>query len=223
MDLKLLAEPFHSSQIHWRPGMVKNNTGLALAYLDSRDVMDRLDKVCGPENWQSQHCWSDGKKLNCQIGIFVNGQWVWKSDGAGDTAVEGDKGAFSDALKRAAVSWGIGRYLYGSPGWWEPVENKRFTEAAIKSLNQKYEKWLLPGKQQKYAEAYAINEEAFLNTIEHIKKGELDIAAEWWIQITEADQAYLWLAVNAGGLLDQDTKKIIRSTDFGLEIAKARR
>ena len=41
-----------------------------------------------------------------------NVSWVTKTDGADDTTIEGAKGGISDALKRAAVQFGIGRYLY---------------------------------------------------------------------------------------------------------------
>jgi hypothetical protein len=55
-----LAEPFDPEAISWRVGSTNINKqtnepyegkeaqGLALAYLDARDVMDRLDLVCGP-------------------------------------------------------------------------------------------------------------------------------------------------------------------------------
>ena len=49
---------------------------------------------------------------------------MWKADGAGDTAVEADKGALSDAFKRAAVRWGVGRYLYGMPSPWVGIEKQ---------------------------------------------------------------------------------------------------
>ena len=39
--------------------------------------------------------------------------WITKWDGAENTDVEGVKGGLSGAMKRAAVQWGIGRYLYG--------------------------------------------------------------------------------------------------------------
>lgn len=84
-----------------------------LDYVDARYVMGVLDKVCGPANWQRTHA-MDGAKVVCNIGINVEGVgWVWKGDGAGETDIEGEKGSFSDAFKRAAVSWGIARDLYG--------------------------------------------------------------------------------------------------------------
>lgn len=49
----------------------------------------------------------------CEIGIFDgDSQWIWKADGADESDIEGTKGALSDSFKRAAVSWGVGRYLY---------------------------------------------------------------------------------------------------------------
>lgn len=114
--LKSLCAPFPPSQISWRVGTVFNKSGLestalVLAYLDARDVMDRLDDVVGPANWQCRYSHTE-KKTVCDIGIKIDGEWVWKADGAGDTDVEAEKGALSDAFKRAAVRWGIGRYLY---------------------------------------------------------------------------------------------------------------
>lgn len=120
---KLCAE-FPRESIHWRSQQLTRNgdKAMALAYIDARDVMDRLDIACGPAGWQSEHYGVNGKTA-CKIGVFVEGVgWVWKSDGAGDTAVEGDKGAMSDAFKRAAVHWGIGRYLYDMPVLWVPCE-----------------------------------------------------------------------------------------------------
>jgi len=130
-----LAEPFPADDISWRVGSTNINKqtnepyegktaqGLALAYLDSRNVQDRLDFVCGPQGWQDDYPHA-GAKTVCRIGIKVGDEWIWKSDGAGDTDVEAEKGALSDAFKRAAVKWGIGRYLYGLPSPWVALEKK---------------------------------------------------------------------------------------------------
>ena len=44
-----LAAPFPEDSIHWRAQTLTRdgNKALALAYVDSRDVMDLLDKVVG--------------------------------------------------------------------------------------------------------------------------------------------------------------------------------
>ena len=117
MDLSDLAKPFPKEAVHWRiQGSPFNGregwTARALAYLDARDVMDRLDEVCGPAGWQSEISETPQGRVICRLGIRTDEGWVWKSDGAGKTAVEGEKGGISDALKRAAVPWGVGRYLY---------------------------------------------------------------------------------------------------------------
>jgi hypothetical protein len=114
-----LRAPFRPEQISWRVGSTTadKSKGMALAYIDSRDVQDRLDEVCGPENWQSSYPHA-GAKTVCRIEIRVGDEWVGKEDGAGDSDVEKEKGALSDAFKRAAVRWGIGRYLYDMDSPW---------------------------------------------------------------------------------------------------------
>lgn len=119
-----LSEPFLPEQISWRVGSTnrEKTKGMALAYIDARDVMERLDGVVGIANWQVEYPDAGNGKTCCRVGLFLDGQWVWKSDGAGDTDFEGDKGAFSDAFKRAAVRWGVGRYLYGMKNTWVEIE-----------------------------------------------------------------------------------------------------
>ena len=120
MDLTALAAEFPRDAIHWRAQTLtrSGDKALALAYLDARDVMDRLDDVCGPAGWQDKYVETVKGRIICSIGIKVDDEWVWKSDGAGDTAVEGEKGGISDSFKRAAVHWGIGRYLYRLSSPW---------------------------------------------------------------------------------------------------------
>ena len=124
-DLKKLAEPFHPDKVDWRIGSTNadKTKGMALAYIDSRTVMERLDEVCGIGGWQCDYPHA-GTKTSCQIGIKIGDEWVWKGDGAGDTDFEGSKGAFSDAFKRAAVKWGVGRYLYDLKAPWVAIEQK---------------------------------------------------------------------------------------------------
>lgn len=119
-----LAAPFPNDRIHWRAQTLTRDgsKALALAYLDARDVRQRLNEVVGHENWQVEFYDCGGGKLGCRIGLRIDGEWIWKSDGAGDTQVEAEKGAFSSALKRAAVAWGIGEYLYSMDAVWVPCK-----------------------------------------------------------------------------------------------------
>lgn len=125
-QLQKLKEPFPKEELNWRVGATTpdKKKGLALAYIDARAVMDRLDEVCGPENWQRKYQ-QFGKDYVCEIGINIEGVgWVWKSDGASETDFEATKGGLSDAFKRAAVSWGIGRYLYKLGAIWVPIKQQ---------------------------------------------------------------------------------------------------
>lgn len=97
----------------WRVQSFSKNKplGSCVAYIDARDVMNLLDDVVGPEKWQD-----DYRVINNQlfagIGIFTEAGWVWKWDTGTESQTEKEKGIVSDSFKRAAVKWGIGRFLY---------------------------------------------------------------------------------------------------------------
>lgn len=131
IDFEALSAPFPPERVSWRVGSMKKDksAGMALAYLDARDVMGRLDEVCGPAGWQCKYSHAQGKTV-CDLGVKVDGEWVWKADGAGDSDIEAEKGALSDAFKRAAVRWGIGRYLYDIPSPWVQVNEWKQIEKA---------------------------------------------------------------------------------------------
>lgn len=125
VDLAALAAPFPPEKVSWRVGSTNKDktSGLALAYISARDVMERLDAVVGPARWQDRYE-VHGPKTICYLALQVgpDGAWVTKADGAGDTDVEAAKGSLSDAFKRAAVKWGIGRYLYDVASPWVQLE-----------------------------------------------------------------------------------------------------
>jgi hypothetical protein len=114
-----LKNPFDPSVVHWRVGATTQDKskGIALAYVNARDVMKRLDQVCG-DYWQVEYPFEGC----CRIGIKIDNEWIWRSNGAGETQVEGEKGRYSDAFKRAAVLWGPGRYLYYLPNVWVAIK-----------------------------------------------------------------------------------------------------
>lgn len=117
--LDKLTHPFPIECVEWRAQTV-DRTGrraLALAYIDARSVMARLDEALGPTNWQDSYRY-EGNRIVCRLELRINGEWVAKEDGSGDTNFEGEKGGISGAFKRAAVKWGIGRYLYDVDALW---------------------------------------------------------------------------------------------------------
>lgn len=112
----------------WPPGAVKQRKGPGnkmLSYVDARQVQNRLDEVVGSGNWQTHFTEVCGNYC-CTLAIKIDGEWVAKSDGAGGTSIEGEKGGFSDAFKRAAVSFGVARYLYTDAS----LTPEQFDEAA---------------------------------------------------------------------------------------------
>ena len=128
-----LAAPFEPGEVKFKPQTVKGNRALALAYLDCRVVQDRLDEVLGVEGWMDEyHLLPDGSVM-CKLQLNLGGNWVTKSD-VGSMSEQPDggdrmKAAFSDALKRAAVKFGIGRYLYRLQAVWTDYDplKKQFT------------------------------------------------------------------------------------------------
>lgn len=126
----MLCAPFPVELIEWRVGPTNAKhkkpddppRGQPLCYVDARTVMDRLDSVCGFDGWQCNYTPGVGTSIACNIGILIAGDWLWKADGAGATDMEAEKGTFSDAFKRAAVRWGVARYLYDIHSPWITLE-----------------------------------------------------------------------------------------------------
>lgn len=129
-----LAAPFPASELKWKPQKVSGERALAVAYIDCRAVQNRLDDVLGIANWQEDIVpMGDGSAL-CKLSLRISGEWITRCD-VGSPSQQPDEGdrrkaAVSDALKRAAVKFGVGRYLYAIPVQWCPydAESKRITQ-----------------------------------------------------------------------------------------------
>lgn len=96
----------------WRVQSQNEHGAQCVAYIDARQAADKLDEVVGPQNWQC-----DYKVINDNLYGSVSirskyGEWVNKVDCGTESKVDKEKGEASDAFKRAAVKWGIGRFLY---------------------------------------------------------------------------------------------------------------
>lgn len=135
-------KPFPASDVSWKLQLTsKDKTkGKVVPYLDARAISDRLDEVVGQYNWKDDygqwHCYTEEpkeegkkpKKVNsqlCTISIYdeERKEWISKTDGAENTDIEPIKGGLSDSLKRCAVKWNIGRYLYSfEPVWVNLIE-----------------------------------------------------------------------------------------------------
>ena len=101
--------PFPVKEVLDRPG----KGSILIHYIDARSVMKRLDDVVGMANWQTKVTETrSGTRVLCELSVRIDGEWITKTDGSGDTDFEAEKGAISRALCRAATHFGIGRYLY---------------------------------------------------------------------------------------------------------------
>ncbi len=142
-----IKETFPPEVIKFRPGKVANGRALALAYVDARDAMDMLDS--------HSQVWSDTYRIvgdnivECSLTVDgVTHTDVGYPNGATDE--EPLKSAYSDALKRAAVKFGVGRELYDMPQFWLPLdEHKRFVRIPVYRDGQ----WVEPGESQQQAAA----------------------------------------------------------------------
>jgi hypothetical protein len=114
-----LAAPFEAREVRTR-----NQGTLQIQYITARTAMNRLDSILGPENWWDEYIPGENSVL-CRLTVRIadpdaaeSRGWltITKSDAGGYAGMadqgDDDKSGFSDAFKRAAVKFGVGRYLY---------------------------------------------------------------------------------------------------------------
>jgi hypothetical protein len=217
-----LSEPFPPEAIHWRIGSKSKDGTKArlLAYLNARDVMDRLDEVVGPENWEDSYD-ETAKRLLCTIRIAVHDgdfvSWVAKTDGAGDTNMEGEKGGISDAFKRAAVKWGIGRYLYSLDSPWVALDErgnipKDFDGSKFLTT---YRNGLLD-----HINAWKKHRDEMNIVWEHLANDEPEEALAVYRELPEDVQRTLWRAPSSGSIWDFGEREKLRGLDKQKERSK---
>lgn len=123
-----LATPTPNDEIIWvaQNGSLWENVGiwsaLALATVDARYIMARLDEECGAFNWQSKTEFVGGLQLT-GLGIRnpeKRDEWIWKWDTGQEREIHtqvfgGGKSLISKGIKRAGYQWGIARDTYDYP------------------------------------------------------------------------------------------------------------
>ena len=151
----VLSAPFSSSDIEWRVSATnaEKTKGLAVPYVTNRAIQNRLDDTIGIDGWYNDfRPWKNGSAQLCGISIFFPQleQCLTKWDGADDSEFESVKGGLSDSMKRAAVEWSIGRYLYGMTQVWVTVQitnsgkksNARIRDEERPRLDQAHDEWV---------------------------------------------------------------------------------
>jgi hypothetical protein len=128
-------EEVHQRQMFGKGGQPVTDAqgnAVTLDYVTARFVQDRLDSAVGPINWQSIFNVLPSGAVQCGLGIRIPGsepaEWVWKWDVGTPSTIEPEKGAHSDAFKRAAVQWGIARDLYDTRDEARLVPEPRFAQ-----------------------------------------------------------------------------------------------
>ena len=106
---RLLQQPMPTRE---RPG----RGGKKFGYITARQAAERLDAVVGCGNWSSsfrvldlEHGAVECTLTVCEVSKADVG---YPNDADNDPEDEPLKAAYSDAFKRAAVQFGIGRWLY---------------------------------------------------------------------------------------------------------------
>jgi hypothetical protein len=207
---------------------------MVLAYVTNRAIQMRLDEVCGPMGWQNQYKEAPNGGIMCGISIWdaEKQQWVTKWDGAENTQVEAVKGGLSGSMKRAAVQWGIGRYLYKLPTTFADCQGNKPTNSEAHLYGQQYVKetkgkfwwrhpqlpnWALPGgKPGMNLLAAAITKHLDTITVikESIASGDLSAGCEAWMELSDDEKTSIWVAPSKGGPFTTQEREIIRSTEF---------
>lgn len=101
-------------------GQGKVQKGIVVAFIDARDVSERLDNVCGLE-WHAEYSMLEGTGIltvECALTVLGTTRHDIGTVDLGKAKVDKEmavKAAYSDALKRAAVQFGVGRFVYRLP------------------------------------------------------------------------------------------------------------
>ena len=108
-----------ADEIECRVQSIKPQGLVLLLYKDARCDQNILDETVGVMNWKKSYQLIDGQ-LFCTIEIWdeEKKQWIGKQDVGVESNTEAEKGRASDAQKRSAFAFGIGRELYTSPFIW---------------------------------------------------------------------------------------------------------
>lgn len=120
-----LSEPFPLGAVAVKPGALTKDRsrGLALAFVDPRAYMERLDAVVGSEHWTVGYQIAP-LGVVCRLTILGHVR-----EDVGDFPPEDDPNrmtsAAMQAFKRCCAAFGLGRYLYHLPQVWADYDDAR--------------------------------------------------------------------------------------------------
>lgn len=170
--LKELRRPFHSSKVKFKVASnTKGKSAICVAYVDARDVQERFNSVC-------EGFWSNTFREIYEGGPFmqivaveatikvvsldydISHSDIGAKDNENEDGSFGHKALYSDALKRAAVPFGVAAPLYSMPQLWLEKNDIHFKmngdkpgymkDAGEDVLRQRYIKYLKDEGVDKY-------------------------------------------------------------------------
>lgn len=114
--INMLFRQLKANEIEVRIDRITAKGVWLLLYKNARVDMALLDEAVGEMGWKREHSVVNNN-LFCTISIKdkESGEWVSKQDVGVESFTAKEKGEASDAFKRAATCWGIGRELYSVP------------------------------------------------------------------------------------------------------------
>lgn len=129
--LARLAEPFAVHEVQWKPGATAGGKAMALPFVNASAIQERLDAVLGA-SWEARYDFLEGGAVLCCLRVRIGDEWHERCDvgQCGKGGENATKQGVSDAFKRAARAWGLGRYLTRVPRQWVSydTQHRRFSE-----------------------------------------------------------------------------------------------
>lgn len=171
--LAALAEPFPADAVEFKPGATnkEKTKALALAYVDSRSYIERLNAVVGSQWSDEYHVTqvNDRVVVLCHLTIdgvmrTGDGECLLSTSFGDDERVEANAvtSASAQSFKRACVKFGLGAYLYNLPQVWcdyDAVKRKIINPPALPE-------WALPDADRQLArERAAMQRESRFNAM----------------------------------------------------------
>lgn len=207
-----------------------------VAYIDARDVMDRLDECC-TYGWQRDHR-QVKENLFAGIGITLsNGNTFWRWDCGTESQTEAEKGEASDSFKRAAVNWGVGRFLYDLDILRLPANEKKENNNYPHLVDSSGKRiWDITAHCNSIAKIKPIEPDNLIgyneclrrciDLVASIKTGiannDLESARASWLDISDEDKSILWRAPSKGGIFTTREIEVMKSTEFRTALDNAR-
>jgi len=136
--MQALAAPFDPREVKFKPAVLSGRRALALAYVDPRLIQDRLNMVLGAAGWRDEYEALPDGSIVCRLRLRLGDAWITKMDFGSlpghPNEVDSRKAACGEALRRAAVKFGIGRYLYRLAAPWLDYDPQKRTFARPPNL-----------------------------------------------------------------------------------------